>query len=128
MQWKQSVMASLGSRSGIVHYPNFRYEDSIRDAASLLQWICDYVSLDFHPAMLNFYENNPGRLAEHAERHRIVGTLLVNQDQRLERQRLTTQSPDSGRAFAWRTTLTSTERDAFARVAGNLPIQLGDEP
>jgi hypothetical protein len=126
--WKQSVMAGLGSRNGTAHYLDVRYEELIHDAASVLQRICDYISLDFQPAMLNFFENSPARLAEHAERRRSDGTLLVGREQRLEQQRLTTQSPIPERALAWRTTLTSAERDAFASVAGDLLVQLGYEP
>jgi sulfotransferase family protein len=126
--WKESVMAGLNSRNGTAHYLEVRYEELIHDAASVLQRICDYISLDFQPAMLTFFENSPARLAEHAERRRSDGTLIVGREQRLEQQRLTMQPPISGRALAWRATLTSAERDAFASVAGDLLVELGYEP
>lgn len=126
--WKQAVMAGLESRESTAHHLDVRYEDLIHDTASVLQRICAFISLDFQPAMLNFFEHSPARLAEHAERRRSDGTLVVGREERLKQQRLTTQPPVPGRALAWRTTLTSAERDAFASVAGDLLVELGYEP
>lgn len=126
--WKQSVLAGLGSRTGTTHYVDVRYEELIRDTASVLQRICDHISLDFQPAMLKFFVNSPARLAEHAERRRSDGSSIVGRDERLEQQRLATQPPIAERVFAWRTTLTTAERDAFASVAGDLLVELGYEP
>lgn len=126
--WKQSVLAGLDSRKGGGHYLDIRYEDLIQDTASVLQRICNYISLDFQPAMLNYFEHSPVRLAEHAERRRSDGTLVVGREQRLEQQRLAAGPPVPGRAQAWRATLTSSEREAFARVAGDLLDALGYEP
>lgn len=126
--WKQSVMAGLGSRKGSGHYLDVRYEELIQNTASVLRRICDYISLDFQPAMLSYFEHSPARLAEHAERRRSDGTLLVGREQRLEQQRLAASPPVSARAQAWRTTLTPSEREAFASVAGDLLEELGYEP
>lgn len=126
--WKQSVSAGLNGRKDGGHYLEIRYEELIQDTASVLQRICDYLSLDFQPAMLNYFANSPARLAEHAERRRGDGTLLVSRQQRLEQQRLTTRPPISERVQAWRTTLTPSEREAFASVAGDLLDALGYEP
>lgn len=126
--WKQAVLAGLEGRTSVARYLEVRYEDLIRDTAPVLRRICDFISLDLQPAMLNYFETSPARLAEHAERRRSDGTLLVGRAQRLEQQRLTTQPPLAERAQAWRTTLTPAERRAFASVAGDLLLEMGYEP
>lgn len=126
--WKQSVTAGLSNRNTSGCYLEVRYEDLVHDPAPVLQRICRYISLDFEPAMLNYYDNSPARLAEHAERRRSDGVLLVGRPERLDQQRLTTQPPVAERALAWRTTMTRTERDAFSSVAGDLLAELGYEP
>ncbi|CBE67978.1 putative Sulfotransferase domain superfamily [Candidatus Methylomirabilis oxygeniifera] len=126
--WKQSVSAGLDSRKDGSHYLEIRYEELIQDTVSVLQRICDYISLDWQPAMLNYFANSPARLAEHAERRRDDGTVLVSREQRLEQQRLTTRPPISERVLAWRVTLTPSEREEFASVAGDLLDTLGYEP
>jgi hypothetical protein len=126
--WKQSVMAGLSSRLDVGHCLDVRYEDLIYDTHSVLRRICDYIAIDLHDAMFSYFNNSAARLAEHAERRRSDGTLLVVRPQRLEQQRLTTHPPDGTRALAWRTTLTSAERDEFASVAGDLLAELGYEP
>lgn len=126
--WQQSVR--VGMESGIArrHYLAVHFEELIENTAAVLQRICDYLSLDFQPSMLNYFENTPIRLLEHGERRRVDGSLLVGRDQRLQQQLLTTYPPARDRVGAWRDTLTAFERDAFASVAGDLLSQLGYEP
>lgn len=124
--WKQWVTAGRGS--GTARCLEVRYEELVQDPAPVLRRICDFISLEFQPSMLRFFENTPARLAEHAERRRSDGTLIVGREQRLEQQRLTTRPPVSARALAWRTAMTPAERDAFASVAGDLLAELGYEP
>ena len=123
--WKQAVTAG---RQATAPCLEVRYEDLIHDTAPVLQRVCDFIALDLQPAMLKFFEHSPARLAEHAERRRSDGSLLVGREQRLQQQRLTTQPPVAERVQAWRRTLSSAERDAFARVAGDLLVELGYEP
>lgn len=124
--WKEWVTAGLNSRPA--HCLEVRYEELIHDTPSVLRRICHYIALDFQPSMLTFFENTPSRLAEHAERRRSDGTLIVGRDQRLDQQRLTTSPPVAERVQAWRGVMTSAERDAFAAVAGDLLLELGYEP
>lgn len=126
--WKQSVTAGLASRGRRGHYLEIRYEELIQNTAPVLQRICDYISLDFQPAMLTYFEDSAARLGEHAPRRRNDGTLIVGREQRLEQQYLTTLPPQPDRVQAWRTTLTVSEREAFASVAGDLLLALGYEP
>jgi Sulfotransferase family len=126
--WKQWVTAGQSSRKRDGHYVEIRYEELIQETASVLQRICEYIALDFQPAMLNYFEKSPARLAEHAERRRSDGTLIVSREQRLEQQRRVANPPSSERVQAWRATLTRAEREAFASVAGDLLEALGYEP
>ena len=126
--WKQSVMAGLDNGKSRGHYLEIHYEELIQNTAPVLQRICDYISLDFQPAMLNYFENSAARLAEHTPRRHPDGTLVVGRAQRLEQQYLTMHPPRLDRVQAWRTALSTSEREAFASVAGDLLVMLGYEP
>ncbi len=52
------------AKLGGERYIEARYEDLVRDPEPTLRRICDFVALDFDPAMLTYYERAADRLAE----------------------------------------------------------------
>lgn len=123
-----SVRAGLRGRVEVAHCLEVRYEELIADPQSVLARVCAYIGIDVHPAMPRYHQHSAARLAEHAERRRSDGSLLVGHEERLGQQRLTTQPPDRSREQAWQGTLTAAERAQFAAEAGDLLAELGYEP
>lgn len=99
------------------HYTEVRYEALIADPERVLRDLCSFLDLDFEPSMLRYHERAPSRLAEHRERKRADGSLLVSRERRLAQQIATTGPPDPERVGAWRTALTAEEILAFEAVA-----------
>ena len=74
--------------------------------------------------MLQYYERPPERLAEHHERRRHDGTLLVSHAERLQQQARVMQPPDLSRVQAWRRHMSQEDRYQFETVAGDLLADL----
>lgn len=59
-QWaeEQRLCRDLGQSVGQERYLCVRYEDILTDTENQLRRICDWLKLDFDPAMLNFHESH----------------------------------------------------------------------
>ena len=51
---------------GVDHYMEVTYEDLILETERTLREVCDFLDLDFDPAMLDYHERRRERLAEKA--------------------------------------------------------------
>ncbi len=123
--WRDAVRAGLdAARAG---YPvlELRYEALLADPAAVLRRACAFLRLDYDDAMLRYHDGAARRLAEHQGRSRADGTVLVSRAQRLAQQALVGMPPQTGRAEAWRDSLTPPEVAAFQKVAGDLLLALG---
>jgi septation ring formation regulator EzrA len=127
-QWANWVSTTrhLGRRAA--HYLEVRYEELIMRPAETLRRICDFVELEFHPAMLEYHKQAPARLAEHQGRTQSDGTPIISQEKRLAQQSLLTHAPSVSRVSAWRKTMTESERRDFEETAGALLTELGYNP
>lgn len=123
--WKRLVRRAREAGLGSPAYLEVRYEDLVTNPQPTLQAICSFINLVFHPAMLRYWERTPVRLREHKTRRRADGGVIVTHEQRLEQQRLTTRSPQSGRISRWRIEMTAQEHAEFLGVAGDLLEELG---
>ena len=124
-QWREWVLTArrLGRRRR--HYMEIRYEDLIADAPAVLREVCDFVELDYDPAMERYYERAGARLDEVKTVYRPDGSLLITKEERLYNQRYTTQPPEPKRVFRWRGEMDAEARALFSSVAGDLLGELG---
>jgi hypothetical protein len=123
--WKQCVTTARRLGAGCRHYLEVRFEDLVRDPARMLARICAFIDLDFSTDMLSYYTGVPARLAEHRERVRADGTVLVSQTARLRQQARTMMPPQESRVGSWRQTMSREEQYRFEAVAGLLLRELG---
>jgi hypothetical protein len=123
--WRRWIERARRDARRVRHYLEVRYEDLVIDPASVLQRIAAYCVLDYDPRMLEYHQRTPARLDEHHARVGAGGEVVISRDTRLWQQQRTTQPPDSGRIGAWRGVLTEREKADFARVAGELAMELG---
>jgi hypothetical protein len=125
--WKHCVTTARLLGAGCRHYLEVRFEDLVHDPALVLQRICAFIDLDFSPEMLNYYARVPARLAEHRERVRTDGTVLVSHTARVQQQARTMMPPQESRAGSWREAMSRDEQRRFEAVAGMLLRELGYE-
>lgn len=117
--WAQMVAGARQQSHGL-HYLELRYDQLLLDPQTQIRRVCEFIELDFQPAMLDYHRHTSGRLAEHRARFNNDGSLLVSQEQRLHQQWRTTQPPDTSRLEVWREQLTTEQRAACARAGGEL--------
>jgi hypothetical protein len=123
--WRESVEAGRAHGRACRRYLEIRYEDLVGDPEPQLRRVCEFLDLEFQPAMLRYYERAPARLEEHGPRFVTDGREVVTHAQRLSQQRMTMQPPDANRAGAWKTSMDSDEATRFRSVAGDLLDELG---
>jgi hypothetical protein len=123
--WKTCVTSARRQRDACAGYMEVRFEDLVRDPEAELRRICRFVDLDFEPRMVEYHAGVPARLAEHLERRRTDGTVIVSREQRLGQQALTTSPPRPSRAGAWTGAMSGDEGSRFLAVAGDLLDELG---
>lgn len=123
--WRDNVVSARAQGADCEHYLEVHYENLLRHTESELRRICAFVELQFEPRQLDYYETAPQRLAEHRERMRLDGSLVVSHEERLKQQAGTRRPPDKTRIGVWKTALTSQEKTDFNRVAGDALDQFG---
>ncbi len=107
-EWRIEVAGAraLGERVGSSRYLEVRYEDLVADPERVVQSICEFASLLFEPAMLEY----PDAIDVSAKPHH---------------QRLL-QPPTRG-VRDWRSQMSSDDARAFEGIAGDLLAELGYE-
>ncbi|MFV3367648.1 sulfotransferase family protein [Pseudomonas sp. NY15435] len=101
-------------------YLELRYDQLLKDPQTQVRRICEFIELDFHPAMLNYHLGTAKRLEEHQARFQNDGQLLVSKEQRLRQQWRTTLPPDVGRINVWRAQLSLAQQAACKSAGGEL--------
>jgi len=127
LHWRGWVLTGRQQGTRCPAYMEIRYEHLIADTRRTLESICRFVNLEFHPAMMRYYERAPERLKEHRERRLPDGVVLVTHEQRLRNQESATRPPNPARVLAWRLSMTPEEQREFARYAGDALRMFGYE-
>lgn len=123
--WRDFVTAARRGAAACPRAMEVRYEDLVRAPEPVLRRIARFLDLPYDPAMAEPHCRAAERIAEHQERRRADGTLVVDRERRLAQQWRTTTPPDPSRIGVWRDALAAGERAEFAGVAGGLLDELG---
>lgn len=123
--WYDRVFSARNARLKTAHYLEIFYEDLILQPQTILEKICNFLSLSFHTDMLNYHERAPARLKEHQARIWKDGSFEVSHEQRLQQQHMTTQKLSTERVAVWQHSMSSEEIQQFERIAGSLLSELG---
>lgn len=133
-RWRKRVLAAREQGAEVPHYTEVRYEDLVLDTEAQLRRLCEFLELEWDPAMLTFHERAQDRLSEIARdlpegeelaegRHRAHRTA----EDRLQLHRLTAEPPRKDRVGRWRSQMSAEDRAAFESEAGGLLSELGYE-
>lgn len=122
-----AMIAEARSQAHGLPYLELRYDQLLNDPQTQIRRLCEFIELDFHPAMLDYHHGTASRLDEHQARFRSDGQLLVSKEQRLHQQWRTTRPPDTSRLNVWREHL-SPSQQADCRKAGGALLAEFDCP
>ncbi len=109
-------------------YMEARYEDLVRDPDPTLRRICEFLDLEFDPAMLTYYERAAERLQEMAGALRQVGGHAEQEaGYRIDNHKPTTEPPDPSKLDKWRREMAPEDLAAYEGVAGEMLRELDYE-
>ena len=127
-RWRKRIVKSRIDAEQVDHYTEVRYEDLITDTEGVLRRVCEFVELDFDPAMLTYHERASERLQE------MAGALPAKQGrpereagERVEAHALTMEPPKAERVAVWKREMDRQENADFEEAAGYLLHDLGYE-
>jgi hypothetical protein len=121
-RWKETIGQARTASAALPHYLELRFEDLIRDTQPVLRRICEFIELDFDPAMLEYHKRAGERLGE--RRRRRTGPPREGPG-KPGGHRLTMQPPREDQISKWRNELSEDDRRAFEAIAGDLLVELG---
>ena len=132
--WTKRVEQTRRHGGQVRHYMEVRYEDLLRDSEAELRRVCDFIRLDFDPAMLAYHEQAEERIAE-IKRDMDPGQELtqdrsrgsVSAERRVAIHKLTSEPPRTDRIGVWRREMDPADLAEFESVAGPLLTDLGYE-
>jgi hypothetical protein len=123
--WVQRITKARRQAPRINHYTEVNFEDLVADTEGVLRRVCDFVELDFDPAMLDYHERAEQRLREKERdlprRNRPTQTAAA----RMDSHRLASEPPRSDRIGMWRERMSPDEIADYERIAGPLLRELG---
>ena len=95
------------------------------DPEPLLRQICEFIELDFDPAMLRHADGAEERLAELGDLEAQGGRQARDADERATAHARAKQAATTARTGAWRTEMSADDQREFEAVAGELLRDLG---
>jgi len=123
--WRSFVLAARSGGAVCRRYIEVRYEDLVAAPEAELRRICAFLQLRWDHVMAAPHLRAPARLAEHRERRRMDGGLVVGREQRLRQQWRCSTPPDPSRVGVWREAMDRSMRAEFDDAAGDLLRALG---
>ena len=125
--WASRVVAARRQGEQLHCYMELRYEDLVQEPAAVLEHVCEFLELDWDPAMLRYPERAADRLREEAHELRWDGDRRIGADERLGIHDAVREPPSTERIGRWRSILSEEERVRFERIAGPVLRRLGYE-
>lgn len=117
-EWARTLATARRQAERLSHYTEVRYEDLVRDPVPTLKRICEFLELEWDPAMLDYHRASADRLAVELGDVREAGRL-VPRSERLAIHRLIGRPPQAERAGRWRREMSAEDIRAFEAVAGD---------
>jgi hypothetical protein len=124
-RWVKRIGKARRDARRVAHYTEIRYEDLILDTEPALRRVCEFIELDFDPAMLRYHERAEERLQEKARDLTRRDGSVQPADARMRSHDLATEPPRADRVARWRSKMSPTDVAAYERIAGDLLSDLG---
>jgi hypothetical protein len=125
-RWRKKISKAREDSPQLRHYIEIRYEDLILDTEPILRRVCDFIELDWEPAILDYHERSGDRLQEMARALPGDGRAKeLSVERRMATHAMTTKPPSADRVARWREQMSTEHRTEFEQVAGDLLSDLG---
>ncbi|MEO8092275.1 MAG: sulfotransferase [bacterium] len=127
-RWAKRIRQARRQGERLGGYLEVRYEDLVIETEPTLRRICEFIELEFDPAMLDYHEHASERLSEIARdlpdaEGKRKG--VVAGEHRLKVHALAKEPPDKGRITSWKTRMSAADQRACEQAAGDLLAELG---
>jgi hypothetical protein len=122
--WRQFVRAGRHGGAAVAHYIETRYEDLVLQPERELRRICNFLALEYSPAMADPSAQGAARLAQLNSRTHRSGRVITR-EQRTEIHVNLARPPLPERVGVWRREMSAADRAAVERGAGTLLQELG---
>ncbi len=127
-RWRGRVLRGRAQKPYLGFYIEVKFEDLVLDAEGQLRRICDFIELDFDPAMLGYHETAAQRLKEKArELPRGKGRDPQSAERRLKSHEKTFEPPNPALVGGYKRKMAPGDRAAYEALAGDLLVELGYE-
>jgi hypothetical protein len=122
--WRDAIACARKAAETLPYYHELRYEDLVTEPEPALRGLCEFIDLEFDPAMLRAHERAEERLSEVEEVRRSGGLSNVSAPRQAHFKNLLLP-PQRQRAEAWRQEIPRDVVEAFERVGGETLVSLG---
>jgi hypothetical protein len=127
-RWRGRVLRGRAQQPYLGFYMEVKFEDLVLDTEGQLRRICEFIELDFHPAMLGYHETAQERLKEKARAlPRGKGRDPQSAERRLKSHEKTFEPPNPALVGGYKTKMDPADRAAYEALAGDLLLDLGYE-
>jgi Sulfotransferase family len=116
-EWSDMLVLARSQVEDLSFYTEIHYEDLVRDPASTLKRVCEFLELEWEPVMLDYHRHSAARLASELGDVNEVGRI-VTREERLHIHRLIGRPPQADRAERWRREMSAADVRAFHEIAG----------
>ena len=123
--WAGRIRAARRQAPELKHYLEVRYEDLVLEPEPTLRRICEFLGLEWHPAMLDYHKRAAGRLEELKRPIRANDGAVYIGEQRLAIHRMTSKPPQSQRVTAWRQDMSPEDLALVEAEVGDVLGELG---
>ncbi len=124
-RWRERVERGRSHARYLGHYHELYFEDLILDTEATLRRLCDFIELDFDPAMLSYYEGASERLAEKARELSRRHGEAQSAEARMASHSKTLEPPKPEMVSGWKTKMDRHEVRRYEAIAGDLLDRLG---
>jgi hypothetical protein len=127
-RWRSRVLRGRAQQPYLGYYIEVKFEDLVLDTEGQLRRICEFIELDFDPAMLGYHETAQERLKEKArELPRGKGRDPQSAERRLKSHEKTFEPPNPSLVGGYKRKMDPADRAAYEALAGDLLLELGYE-
>lgn len=125
--WSRKIAWARHHARQLDWYLEVRYEDLVRDPPAALGRVCDFVDLDWDPAMLTYHRRARRRLADELGDLRWPDGRVIGATERASIHGYVGEAPREDRLERWRAEMDAADLRTFERVAGDTLRDLGYE-
>lgn len=115
-EWSDMLVLARSQVDRLPFYTEIHYEDLVRDPVPVLKRVCEFLELEWEPAMLDYHRHSAARLASELGDVHEVGRV-VTREERLHIHRLIGRPPQANRAERWRREMSAADVRAFDEIA-----------